>query len=121
MLVLPVDVHEELARLAQLRERHRGSVDECARAPSRIDHTPEQTHALVARELALLQPAPERLRVVDLEFGGDLRALGALPHDDRIGAFSEHERQRIDEDRLPRARLAGEHGETAFELELEAI
>src|SRR5207245_533037 len=52
-------------------------------------------------------------------FGADLRARGTFAQEAGIAAAAERELQRIDEDRLARAGLAGEHGEAPIEIDLE--
>ena len=54
--VLAVDIHQELARLAQLRQRGGVAVDEAARAPGRVDRAPEQHAPGIACKVSLFQP-----------------------------------------------------------------
>ena len=48
----------------------------------------------------------------DIELGGDLGALAAAAHHARVAAFTERQRQCIDQDRFARAGLAGQRGKS---------
>src|SRR6185437_430096 len=62
-----------------------------------------------------------RRRLGELERRGDLRPLGAVTDHFRAGAAAGEKLQGIDENRLPRPGLAGEHGEPRAQLELERL
>ena len=119
VFVLAVDVDEELTGLPQLRERHRGAVDEAARASAAVDDTPHETHIVAGGKALLVEPGAQRASVSQIELGADLGPLAALPHDCRVAPLAEHQCEGVDEDGLPRACFSGEDGETAVELELE--
>ena len=56
-----------------------------------------------------------------VERHADLGALGALPNGARVGAVAEREAERVDEDRLAGAGLAGHDVEAAAELDLDLV
>src|SRR5687768_18594808 len=110
MLVLAVDVNQEFAGSLELRERRRVAVDEAARAPGAVDG-PSQDHAAgIAGEIRLLQPG-EEAPVRRIENRRELGALGAFAHQAAIAAPADQELDRVDQDRLACAGLAGERGE----------
>ena len=55
-------------------------------------------------------PSPGWLRA-DREFGADRRLLGAGPHQPGLGAAAERQAQRVEQDRLAGAGLAGQHAQ----------
>jgi hypothetical protein len=56
-----------------------------------------------------------------LKAGGD-GSLGCPgPEQPAVGPFAEHQAQRVEDDRLAGAGLAGEHGKTRGELQIEAL
>ena len=68
-------------------------------------------------EAGFVEPGGERGGRVEL--GADLGARRAFAHHAGVAAAAERELQRVDEDRLAGAGLAGEHREAAVELDLE--
>ncbi len=116
--VLAVDVDEVVGHLAQLGERGGAAVDERAALALGVDHAAQQQR-LVDGEAGLVEPARERRGRV--EFGRDLAARAAFAHHAAFGARAEGQLQRVDEDGLAGARLAGEHYEPGAELEFERI
>ncbi len=114
--MLAVDVDEHFAKLAQLRERRAGAVDERARPAVRIDHA-AQHHGVLGVERVFVEPA--RDAVVRREFGGDVGAAAAGAHDARVGTFAEREGEGVDQDRFPGAGFTGKDGKAAVEFEIE--
>ena len=112
VLVLPVDVEQEFARLAHLLHGGAAPVDEAARAPAAVHHAAQQAHALVALQFLLLQPLLQLRRIGDVEFRADLGALATRAHGGRIAALAQCQRQGIDQDGFARTGLAGQRGET---------
>ena len=58
-------------------------------------------------------------RSSDLERRGELGALGAGPQLAQLEAVAEQQAERIEQDRLAGAGLAGQHREAGVELEVE--
>jgi hypothetical protein len=56
-----------------------------------------------------------------LENDADLGTFRAAAHRARIGTITEREPERVDQDRLAGAGLAGHDGEPAVELELDLV
>ena len=85
----------------------------------RVDRAAQQQLPGIAGEVALGEPAlPGSWNV---ELGRQLGALGAFAHHAGVAAAAEQELERIDQDRLAGAGLAGEHGEAGAELERGAL
>ena len=116
MVELRVDVDEVLGRLAQLRHGGRAAVDPGAALALRVDRAAQQQR-VVDREAGFVQPGLQRGRRVEL--GADLGAAGALAHQRRVGAVAQGQLQRVDQDGLASAGLAGEHCEAGTQLDLE--
>ena len=91
--VLTVQIDEPAAALGELGDRREPAVDVAARASDGGDDARE--HDLV---VAVLEPA------------FDARFVRALAHELRIGAPAAEEVERVDDQRLARAGLAGDHG-----------
>ena len=51
----------------------------------------------------------------------EVRARAALADDTGVASLAEDQRERVDQDRLAGAGLAGEDGEAGVELELERV
>ena len=57
----------------------------------------------------------------DRELGGDHRLLGARPHQPALGAPAERQPERIEQDRLAGAGLAGQHAQPRTKGEVEPV
>jgi hypothetical protein len=116
--VLAVDVDQALAQLAQLADGGRAAVDPGAALALGVDTAAQQQRSFaVIVEAGLGQPGGQRPWAVEL--GGDLGARRALAHHAGVGAVAERELQRVDQDGLAGARLAGQRGEAGLQLQLE--
>ncbi|EWS54707.1 hypothetical protein X551_02468 [Methylibium sp. T29] len=119
--VLPVDVDQVLARLAQLADGGRAAVDPRTALALGVERAAQQqgvvATVLFIGEAGIGQPGPQRGRRVEL--GADLGARRALAHHAGVAAVAERELQRIDQDGLAGTGLAGERGEPGLQVELE--
>ena len=120
MLVLAVDVDEQTAEKLEVLQRRGLAVDERARAAVGADHAAQRALRPLV-EAALPKPVDRRVPRWAVELHADLRALGARAHGARVGAIAEREAERVHEDRLAGAGLAGHHAEAARELELDLV
>ena len=119
--VLAVDVDQQYADLAQQLQRHGLAVQVRAAAAVAADEaTDRQLVGRVDRLLAQ-QPHQRTTRIAEVETAAHLGALGAVAHDFAAGATAGEQLQRIDDDRLAGAGLAGEHGQAGPELDLGGI
>ena len=109
-VALAEDLDELLAELAQIAGRDRRAVHERARAAFGVDHAADRAVLAVA-ELALGQPGADAGAAAERELGRDLRLVGAAADQRGIGAQADHEAERVDQDRLAGAGLAGQHAE----------
>ena len=94
MRVLPVKVDQKLADGLELRERRRPAVDLRAASSLRVEHAPQEERS-VLREIVLGQPGARGRRVIQIELGGDFRAIRAEPQlaatrSDRRAAATAH-------------------------------
>jgi len=122
--VLAVDIDELVAHLAQLRQRCRGAIDEGLAAAAGVD-SPAQQHGAavvvfhVARQFALGQPRIQRW--VGVEGGTDAGTCRAFADHACVGPFTQHQGERVDEDRLARAGFTREDGKAGGEVEVERV
>ena len=119
--VLAVDVDEDVAGLAQQLHRYRLPVQIGARAAVGAD---DPAHGELAGgvQRLLLEPLPQLARrLAELEGAADFSALAAVAHHLRAGTAAGEQLQRVHQDRLAGAGLAGEHREPGAQLELHGI
>ena len=121
--VLPVEIDQHLADGFLLRERGGTAVDPRAALPLRIQHPAQQQRVLivVAREPFVREPRRDLVAAADVEHRGELGARSTRAQLPRFEAVAQQEAQRVEQDRLAGARLAGEHREPARELEVERL
>jgi hypothetical protein len=118
MGVLAVDVGQEIGGLAQLGQRRRHAVDVAARAAVRLDHAPQQAGIVV--EIVGLQPALQGLPAATRTRRRS-RPSRPLRTAAGIGALAQRQGQRIDQDRLAGAGLAGQGAEAGGEFQLQLV
>ena len=121
MLVLPMDVDQDLAQFLDLRKRCGPTVDVRARAASCFQDSAQHAHPGLVGEVAGLEPGLRPRRPLEGELGTDLGPAAAFPHQAGVAALTKHQPERVDENGLARAGLAGEHGEAFLELEVQAV
>jgi len=119
--VLAVDVGEPLAGRTQLRQRHRAAIDPRPAAPAGIDRAAQDQPPLVGVQRLLLQPARKSVGIGQVELRGHLGALTPGAHHGRVAAATERQPQRIEQNRLAGAGLAGQRTEAGAEFELESV
>ena len=108
-----------LAEVLQLRERGRPAVDPRAALALRVERAPQQQRCRRRRGPARRARPRRRDASVDVEFGGELGALGAGSQLPQLEAVAEQQAERVEQDRLARAGFAGQHREAGVELEVE--
>ena len=108
-----------LGEFAQLRHGGGMAVDQGTRAAVGLDQAAQHHGTRIAGKIALGQPGTKRRG--ERELGDDVGAGRALTHHAGIAAAAQRELQRVDEDGLAGAGLAGEHGEARPELEFERV
>ena len=118
MRVLPMQIDEPLAKLAQLRERRGTAVDPCAASSLCINHAAQQ-HVAVGDHRLFGEPCDRRGRVDHIEFGREFGALGAGTQLPQLEAVAEEEREGVEENRFPGACFAGQHGKARVEFDVE--
>ena len=118
--MLAVHVDQLFAQFAQLRQRDGGAVDEGAAAAVRVYRAPEQEQfGIVAIQFVVDEPA--RDGGTGPELGRDIGPRRALAHHIGVAALTQGQQQRVDQDRLAGAGLAGQDGEARCELEFEFV
>mmetsp|Transcript_4846 Transcript_4846/g.17211 ORF Transcript_4846/g.17211 Transcript_4846/m.17211 type:complete len:524 (+) Transcript_4846:2418-3989(+) len=114
--VLTVDVEQMVGQLAQLGQCGGTAVDPGAALAAAVDHAAQQ-QGVVHVKAGLVQPAAQMQRQVEL--GTDLGLGRALAHHAGVAAPAQGQLQRVDQDGLAGAGLAGQHGKAGIELEFE--
>ena len=110
VLVLAVDLDQRLAELLEERQRRVRVVQEHSPAAAPHELAPHDELAVLERDAVVLKKRDHGALPGSVEDGFDGGGLGAGP--DRLGGLrplAEQQRQGVDENRLPRPRLAGEH------------
>ena len=120
LVVLAVDLDQRGAELLHHLHAHRLIVDEGARAPVGELHA-AQDQLVLGGDIVGLEQRARRMSARDLEHGGHLALLGALPHQRLVAAGAQSQRKGIEQDRLAGAGLAGEHGKPLGEIDVEPV
>ncbi len=103
--VLRVELDQRSSRGGQLPDRRQAAIDIRAAAPIGGQHPREDPLRPVGRLEATL----------------DTRLARALSHQRRVGPAPEEQIERLDEQRLPRAGLSGDRGQTGPEQQREVV
>ncbi len=99
---------------------HRLVVDERARsAVGELHATKDQF--IFGRNVVGREQRARRMVARDIEHGGDLALLDALPDQRLVPAAAKGQRESIEQDRLAGAGFAGEHGEPIGEIDVEPV
>src|SRR6185312_14936311 len=97
------------------------AVDPRARAALRVERPSQQHLAFVPGEAFGVEPGADFRHCTDVERRRELGTRGALAELAHVETVAEQKPQRVDEDRLARARLAGQHGEAVAELDVDRL
>ena len=122
IVVLAVDLDRRRADVAEQRRRDRRGADERAAAAVGLERAADQQRlAGIALDPLLGEQAKRGMIVGEPDFGGDRRHGCARANQAAIGAKAQRQAERVEQDRLARAGLSGEHAEPGLEVELEAL
>ena len=122
LLALALDLDEAVAEFAQQPDAGRLVVDKGAAAavggnqPAQHDRAGE-----VGADPGLAQDRRAGWLSPDREFGDDRGLLGPRAHQARIGPLAERQPERIEQDRLAGAGLAGQHAQPGTERQGQAV
>ena len=117
-----MDVEQLFAEFPQLGGGGGAAVDPGAALALAVDRAAQQQReAGIEAEVkaGLFQPGAQSGAFI--EFRADIGAGRTLANQAGVGARPGDQLQRIDQDRLAGARLAGEHGESTVQVELELV
>ena len=120
VVVLAMDLDQRRAHLLHQPDARRPVVDEDARSPVGALDTAQDQVAVVV-EAVVGEEAPGRMGGRQVEDGRHLALFRAVPHQPAVAAPAERERQGVEQDRLAGAGLAGEHGQTVVQREVEPV
>ena len=114
VVMRPVEVHEQVADLPQEREGAGGSVRELFPGPVRGERAANDEAALLARfDTSFVEERVERRRLCEKKNPLDRAGLAAGADHGFVGTLADEKLDPADEDRLPRARLSGDHNKAA--------
>ncbi len=121
--VLTVEIDQHFADRLLLRERCLAAVDPRAALSLRIQHATQQqrVRVVIACETFVREPRRDVVAATDVEHRRELGARSTGSQLPRLEAVAEQESQRVEQDRLAGAGLAGQHREAALKLELERL
>ena len=123
IVVLAVQLHQERRQLAQQRDADGLVVDECLAAAIDFQLTLEdQRLARLDRDVGVVEQRGDAGRQRgELEARHHARPVLAGAHQPAVGPRAEHQAQRVEQDRLARAGLAGQHAQPAGEVEVQRL
>ncbi len=121
LLELALDFDEAVAELAQQADARRLVVDKGAPAAVAAQQAAQHDRLAGGVEPGLAQDRLRRMVLPDRELGGDGRLGGAVAHQAGLGPLAERQPERVQQDRLPRPGLAGQHAETRTKRQIEPV
>ena len=120
--MLAVDFDADRGDVAQDRGRDRGRAGKGPAAAVGLERPSQQQRlARLALDAMFGQQSVDRMARRHLELGGHGGGFLAAAHQPGIGAGAERQAERVQQDRLAGAGLAGEHAEAGLELQLEPV
>ena len=119
--MLPVDVDDEPADVAQQLQRHRDAIEITARAAIAGDDAAHGELVFGVHGLFREHLAQRRRAFADVERGGELGAFGSRAHDFGAALAAGEQCQRVDHDGFAGAGFAGEHREAGAHFEIDEI
>ena len=114
--VLAVNIDQVVSGFTQLRNRCGAAVDPSAALALRVDRAAQQQRVGL-REAGVVEPRGQAGRRIEL--GADLGARSAFAHHAGISPAAECKLQGVDQDRLARAGLTGQHREAGSEFHVK--
>jgi len=120
IIVLAVDLDQRGTERAQHLHADRLVVDEGAGAAVGKLHA-AQDQLVLGRDVVRRQNRVRRMVAGNVEGGGDLPLLHALAHQSGVAAGAKRQREGVEQDRLARAGLAGEHRQAGGEIDIEPL
>ena len=120
VVVLAVDLDQRAAQLLHHLHAHRLVVDEGAGAPVGELHA-AQDQLVLGGDAAIGKHCAHRMVGGEVKGCGHLPLALALAHQGLVAAPTQRERERVEQDRLAGAGLAGEHGKPVGEIDVEPI
>jgi hypothetical protein len=110
MRVLAVQADEFFAQVLQVGQRGRPAIDPCPASSLRVEDTAQQDFVSIAGELMFGKPRAHIRNVGRVKGCGEFGAGSARAQLAQLEAIAQQQRERIEQNGLARARLAGKHG-----------
>ena len=120
LVVLPMDLDQRGAEDLQGLHADRLIVDEGARAAVRELHA-AQDQFIVGLDVVGRRQGAHRMGARQIEGGRHLALLGPVAHQRGVAAGAERQRKGVEQDGFAGAGLAGQHGKTGRDVEIEAV
>ena len=121
IVMLAVDFDEVPSQLAQQRGRGRLIVDEGAAAPVRLDQTAHDQRLPRLNLKAVVRQQRAQGIALRVEARGHHRLRRAMADQSAVAPRSQRQSQRVEQDRLARPRLAGQHAQSGIELQVQRL
>ena len=121
LVELAVHLDQQVAELAQKATPTGASLTKARLRPSAVTTRRRTQLASTAIALVLGNSAAAGWSAGSSNSADDGALLGAGAHQAAVAAAAECQAQRVEDDRLAGAGLAGEHGQAAGEAELQAV
>ena len=118
VIMLSVDFHKPRTDITQQRSRNRLVVDERT-APAIGFYSPTHDKRFVCIGIEVIRHQRRRNRSIIIECSGDARLSRALSYQSGGGTTPKRKPERIQQDRFPRARLAGNDNQSGIEIQVE--
>jgi len=120
VFVLAVNVHQGFAQFAQQLHGGRLAIDVSAGTAVTAEDAPQL--ALVAQVHVMVgEPCLHRRVGADIEAGGNLGAVLAVADPVAVRAITQHQAERVDQDRFAGARFASECRHAGRQLEIDLV
>ena len=121
LLELTLDLDQAVAELAQEADAGRLVIDKGAAAAVGAQQPAQHDRFAIIVEAGFAQHRIGRVIAPDREFGGDRRLARALAHQPGLAAPPHRQTERVEQDRLPRPGLAGQHAQPLAKGQIKPI
>ena len=120
MVVLAVEVDQSVAGRGELSER-RGTPIDPGTAPALCVERASEDERTVVAEILACEPGTRGVGVGQIKLGGELRSIAAGTQLASLEPAAQQQRERVEQDGFPGARLAGQDREAGLELDVERL
>ena len=120
MFVLAMDFHQQRRQLAKLARVGRAPVDPCLGAALGADD-PAQLALAIFVQLLARQPLARFRQFGEVKLCCEVGPIAAGTHHAAVGTCAGQQHERVDQQRLARARFAADHSQARAESDLGSL